>query len=93
VQANVKAFDCDNCECDDEHDIGFQKWYIPEIDFSSSVCLRYLVTARSVQLLRIYNQYRANILPLAGGWLDQPNLFVDAMETISNHKAKSEGKK
>lgn len=52
-----------------------------------------MVTARSVQLLRIYNQYQVHILPLAGGWLDQPNLFVDAMETIANHKALSERNK
>jgi len=93
VQANAKAFNCGNCDCDETFNAGFEKWYIPEIDFSSSTCLRQLVTARSVQLLRIYNQYQAHILPLAGGWLDQPNLFVDAMETIANHKALSERNK
>jgi hypothetical protein len=93
VQANRKAFDCDNCDCDSEHNAGFEKWYIPEIDLNSAVCLRWLVSARSVMLLRLYNQYKANILPLAGGWLDQPNLFAQAIETIEAHKALSEGKK
>ena len=93
MQANLKAFNCDNCDCNDEHNAGFEKWFIPEIDFGSSTCLRWLVSARSVHLLRIYNQYKQNILPFAGGWLDQPNLFVEAMETTDNHKARSEGKK
>jgi len=44
-------------------------------------------------LLRLYNQYRVNILPLSGGWLEQPNVFVQAIEAIDAHKAKSERRK
>jgi hypothetical protein len=93
VQANIKAFNCDHCDCDDEHNAGFEKWFIPEIELSSATCLRWLVTSRSVSLLRLYNQYKQNILPLAGGWLDQPNLFANAMEIIDSHKAQNERKK
>jgi hypothetical protein len=92
VQANLKAFNCDHCDCDDDHNAGFEKWYVPEIDLSSSICLRWLVTERSVQLLKLYNQYKQSILPLAGGWLDQPYLFTQAIETIDSHKAINAGK-
>jgi len=93
VQANLKAFNCGKCNCDEDGNAGFEKWYIPEIDFGSSVCLKRLVTERSVQLLRLYYQYKNNILPLAGGWLDQPNCFVHAIELIDSHKAVIERKK
>jgi len=93
VQANYTAFNCDHCNCNDEHDAGFPKWHIPEIDLTSSKCLRWMVTPRSVQILRLHAQYDANILPFAGGWLDQPNLFAVAMELINSHKARSEREK
>jgi len=93
VQQNLKVFNCDTCDCDDEHSVSFEKWSIPEINLSSKICLRWLVTHRSIMLLRLYNQYRVNILPLSGGWLEQPNVFVQAIEAIDAHKAKSERRK
>jgi len=36
-------------------------------------------------LLRLYKHYKNNILPFAGGILDQPNVFQEAMEIIENH--------
>ena len=88
--AKDSVFNCDYCQCDpDTHDAGYPKWQIPEIGLESSICLRWLVNERSAFLLRLYNQYMRNILPVAGGWLDQSNLFVTAIETIDNHKARS----
>jgi hypothetical protein len=75
------------------HDAGYKKWFIPEINFSSSVCLRWLVNEKSVFLLRLYNHYTRQHLPVAGGWLDQPNVFVNAVEVIENHKALSAERK
>lgn len=75
------------------HDAGYVKWFVPEIELESSICLRWLVNERSVFLLRLYNHYKNNILPNAGGWLDQPNVFVTAVEVIENHLALSAERK
>ena len=45
-------------------------------------CLRQLVTPASWEFIRMYRHYKNGILPLAGGLLDQPARFVDAMEII-----------
>jgi len=63
------------------------KWKIPEIEFESRICLRWLVTEKSVFLLQQFNHYKQNILPVSGGWLDQPNAFVCAVNTIKHHLA------
>lgn len=42
-----------------------------------------MVTEREVDMLRLYQHYKQNRLPLAGGLLDQPNNYIEAMETIS----------
>ena len=82
------VFNCDFCSCDPEtHSAGYPRWVIPEIGLESSICLRWVVNERSVFLLRLYNHYKNNILPDAGGWLDQSNVFVTAVELIENHLA------
>ena len=89
-RAKASVFNCGFCSCDEEtHDAGYPKWVIPEIDLTSSVCLRWLVNERSVYLIRCYNHYKQNILPSAGGWLDQSNVFITAVEVIENHLALS----
>ncbi|GAF91587.1 unnamed protein product, partial [marine sediment metagenome] len=41
--------------------------------------------ARSAQFLKAYDHYRNQILPSAGGWLDQTNVFIEAVEVIDRH--------
>jgi hypothetical protein len=86
--ADKGVFNCDFCSCDPvTHDAGYDKWVIPEINVSSSVCLRWLVNEKSVFLLRLYQHYKNNILPDEGGWLNQANVFVTAVELIEDHLA------
>lgn len=87
-RAPAGVFNCEYCSCDpDTHNAGYPKWHIPEIGLESSTCLRWLVNERSVFLLKLYNHYQRQILPSAGGWLDQSNVFVSAVEVIDNHLA------
>lgn len=67
--------------------MGWPRWIIPEIELESSVCLRWEVNERSAFLLRLYNHYKNNHLPSEGGWLNQSNVFVTAVELIENHLA------
>jgi hypothetical protein len=61
------------------------KWKIPEIGLESEICLPWLVTDRSLYLVKLHNHYKLNILPVSGGWFDQPNVFVLAVEVIQGH--------
>lgn len=37
---------------------------------------------QSLQFLRLYGHYKNHLLPHAGGLLDQPNVYLQAMEII-----------
>lgn len=50
-----------------------------------------MITDFSRAMLRLHGYYRNRILPFAGGLLDQPNGYVEAMETIE--KALNDGTK
>jgi len=52
-----------------------------------------MVTQRSWQFLKLYNQYSNNILPKGGGWLDQPNVFAESVELISSERTKIQQEK
>lgn len=92
--AEEGVFNCDVCSCDPvTKDAGYPRWVIPEIGYESSRCLRYEVNERSVFLLRLYNHYKNNHLPDAGGWFNQSNVFVTAVELIENHLAVSARRK
>jgi hypothetical protein len=41
-----------------------------------------MVTPTSWEFIRLYRHYKAGILPLSGGLLDQPSRFIDAMDVI-----------
>jgi len=44
-----------------------------------------MVTAQSVSFIDLFLHYRNNILPFAGGILDQPNGYMQAMQTIDTY--------
>ena len=50
-----------------------------------------MVTAQSVQLLRLYRHYRAGHLLVAGGIGDQPSYYLDAMAEIDALREDAEG--
>ena len=41
-----------------------------------------MVTAFSAAMLRLHPHFERGVMPVAGGLLDQPNIVVEAMETI-----------
>lgn len=43
-----------------------------------------MITAQSRFLMRMYGHYKNRLLPLAGGLLDQPNYYIEAMELIGS---------
>jgi hypothetical protein len=64
-------------------------WRIDEDDLD--VCPKGLVTHESAEWLRYYSHYCKNILPAAGGLLNQTMKYVSAMELIEATKAGLDG--
>lgn len=48
----------------------------------SKVCLLPLITDRSRLFLNLHKHYKNNYLPFSGGLMDQPQLFLEAMEIL-----------
>lgn len=48
----------------------------------SDTCFRPMITAESHFYLKQYNRYKNNTFLMGGGWLDQPNAYIQAMEII-----------
>lgn len=63
-------------------DAGFDRWEITE-QWKSRICPRRLITAESYRLLSLFPHYQAGFLLEAGGILDQPARFVEAMRCIN----------
>ena len=47
-----------------------------------------MITPASRLMLRLYGHYKARLLPHAGGLLDQPNHYIEAMEILAGHEAR-----
>ena len=86
VARDRERFNCQACRfhrhCDDSNPAGYPMFAIPEIGLESRTCLLPMVTDFSRQLLKSYWHYKNGLLPLAGGMLDQPAIFGEAMEVI-----------
>lgn len=86
VSAHRDKFNCQACRwqrhCDDTNPAPIAMWIIPGV-IESRTCLLPMVTEREIEMLRFYQHYKQNRLPLAGGLLDQPNNYLEAMETIA----------
>jgi hypothetical protein len=59
-------------------------WEIDHV-ITSRTCLLPMINPESRQLLRLYDHYKNNLLPFAGGILDQPQKFLTAMRTIDGY--------
>jgi hypothetical protein len=84
VALSPRAFNCDKCRCDANHDAGYPKWKIPGV-LETSVCPRYVVTARSNAWVSLYGHYKNGHLLVKGGLCDQPNVYLEAMQVIDAH--------
>lgn len=62
------------------------KWVIKGV-IESRTCLLPMITPESRHLLRLHKHYRYGLLPLGGGLLEQPNLYLEAMEILSDREA------
>lgn len=56
-------------------------WIIPGV-IESRTCLLPMVGERESEMLRLFQHYRHQLLPSAGGLLDQPNNYIESMEII-----------
>ena len=61
---------------------------IVEIGLESKTCLLPMITEFSRQMLSLYGHYKAHVLPLSGGVLEQPNIYAEAMQIIEGHSLK-----
>lgn len=86
-------FDCKKCSlknCDVTGEIEgslgpatYPVWAIDNVG-EFNICPLPMITPRSNRLLELHGFYKNNILPLSGGILDQPNLFMEAMRQIDS---------
>lgn len=51
---------------------------------SSRTCLLPMITPESRFWLRLYSHYKKQFLPFAGGILDQPAKYAEAMEVLDS---------
>jgi hypothetical protein len=54
----------------------------------SRTCLLPMITPQSRFLLRMYQHYKAGMLPYGGGILKQPHYYAEAMEIIWGEEAR-----
>lgn len=52
------------------------------IEMEFTTCPKPMITPESSWFLRLYRHYKNHLLPHAGGLLDQPNAYLEAMEVI-----------
>ena len=84
VSQNSDEFKCLTCQhkhCDDSNPASYIKWNIPNV-IESNTCLLPMVTDSTETLLKIYHQYKNHIMPMSGGFLEQPNYVVESMGII-----------
>lgn len=85
MRSDAKAYECSACferYCNADRPAPYDRWRLPD-GTPSRVCLLPMVTDASRELLRLADHYRAGHLPRAGGVLNQPNKFLQALELIN----------
>ena len=63
-------------------DAGYERWELKDV-WKSRICPRRLITAETREWLALYTHYEAGHLAVAGGVLDQPFIYLQAMRAIS----------
>ena len=63
------------------------------MNIKTDICLRQTAMRdkRSDLFISLYNQTKKGILPIVGGWLDQPNVFADAVDVLDAYFATEAG--
>ena len=86
VEWNADLFQCDTCSwgrhCDSSNPAPIVQWSIRNV-IESRTCLLPMIQPGTQFLLRMYQHYKQRVLPGAGGILDQPQLYIEAMEILS----------
>lgn len=54
----------------------------------SATCLLPMITPQSRFLLRLFDHYKSGVLARAGGALEQPNYYLEAMEILAEREGK-----
>jgi len=97
VNRNQKDFNCNHCvnEYHCTETVGDENWPLSRgvapIKFASipgvidsNVCLKPMITQASMFYLRMHSHYKNGVLPYSGGLLDQPAVYLQAMELIDS---------
>jgi hypothetical protein len=63
--------------------VSYERWEIPGV-LKSRVCPRKLIEQSSNEWIALHAHYRAGFLAVAGGVLDQPNAYLEAMRLIDH---------
>lgn len=64
-------------------------WEIPGV-IRSKTCLKPMVGPDEWKLISLYRHYKNGFLPSTGGVLDQPQVFLEAMEAIETQIEKNQ---
>lgn len=87
MAANRSKFDCQHCiwgrHCDDSNPALFDKWALPGV-IESRTCLLPMITPFSWFMVELYGHYQNRLLPFAGGVLEQPAIYAEAMRTLDS---------
>lgn len=62
------------------------QWEIPGV-LESNTCLLPMITEKTYTLIRLHKHYKNQILFEDGGLMRQPNVYLDAIETIEGYSA------
>ena len=97
VAHNRESFNCQACRfqrhCDDSNPAPHPMFAIPEIGLESRTCLLPKVTQEARLMLDLYRHYKNGYLPVAGGIMDQPAVFMESMSIIDAAVIRAESKK
>lgn len=93
VSREPENFPCGGCGCDAEgRAASGERWKIHGADklvpvIDTDRCPRKSITPRSRFFMELHVHYRRGLLPVAGGLLDQPAAYFDAMTILEQWSA------
>ncbi|MBY6104907.1 hypothetical protein KUW19_00225 [Ferrimonas balearica] len=90
VALDPKGFDCATCphrHCSEDNPAPFAMWRIDGVG-ELTVCPKGQITPRSDLYLQLFPHYRAGYLAHAGGVMDQPEPYLQAMSLIQSELSK-----
>jgi hypothetical protein len=62
------------------------------LEWRSRICPLPLVEAEALELLRLHRWWKARVLPLSGGLLEQPQIYLKTMDMIDGRIAAARGR-